>query len=293
MDILQVLANEISNATGREFSVSSDRHKGGGSINQTMKISGNAQDYFVKLNRPQLHSMFIAETAGLQELGDTGCIGVPKVICSGANKEYAWLVLEYIELGSGTRHNFADAGVALANLHRNTHAQFGWHRQNTIGSTPQINEFSDSWESFWVNHRFGYQLSVAKQNGYSGPVIDNVEKLMADCSHFLNHSPEPSLLHGDLWSGNLAFDRQGKPFIYDPAVYYGDREADLAMTELFGGFSNDFYAAYNEAWPVDSGYTVRKTFYNLYHILNHMNLFGGSYHGQAVSMSSRLLSEIR
>ena len=145
MDILNVIASEISNATGQQFSISSDRRQGGGSINQAIKISGNGLDYFVKLNRPQLEPMFVAESAGLQELGQSGSLSVPKVICSGANEEYAWLVLEYIQLGHGTKQQYAAAGHALADLHGNVHAQFGWHRQNTIGSTRQINEFNDSW----------------------------------------------------------------------------------------------------------------------------------------------------
>ncbi len=292
MDIMTTLANEISHATGQTVQLTSSRQQGGGSINQTLKISGDQQDFFVKLNHPDLLDMFIAETAGLQELEQTGNFSVPKAICSGKNQEYSWLVLEYLELGSRNKTSFAEAGRALARQHQSIQKQFGWHRNNTIGSTPQVNTYTDSWGQFWQKYRFGYQLQLAKQNGYSGPVIEHVERLIDNCEKFFTHAPEASLLHGDLWSGNLAFDRQGKPVIYDPAVYYGDREADLAMTELFGGFSPDFYAAYNQTWPIDAGYSVRKTLYNLYHILNHMNLFGGGYHNQAVSMASRLLGEL-
>lgn len=292
MDILTILANEISSATGQKVQLSSQSHIGGGSINQTLKVSGNQQDFFIKLNRPQLLGMFQAETEGLSELDKAAAIGVPGVICSGANQDYSWLVLEFIKLGRGNKDSFIRAGQALAKLHRTTNTQFGWHIPNTIGSTLQVNTWTKTWAEFWKQHRLGYQVNLAIQNGYRGPVIENTQKLIDGCERFFTHAPQPSLLHGDLWSGNLAFDNNGNPVIYDPAVYYGDREADLAMTELFGGFSPDFYAAYREAWPIDSSYSVRKILYNLYHILNHMNLFGGGYQGQATSMSGRLLSEI-
>ena len=291
MDILNTLAHEISSATGKQIQLTSQSRVGGGSINQTLRVSGNQQDYFVKLNQPQLLDMFAAETDGLHDLRKANAIGVPEVICFGANSSYSWLVLEFIKLGHGGREGFSRAGQALAQLHQTSSPRFGWHRHNTIGSTPQLNTWTDNWLEFWQKHRLGYQMELAIDNGYRGAVIENTQKLIEVCDRFLTHSPQASLLHGDLWSGNLAFNNTGEPLIYDPAVYYGDREADLAMTELFGGFSPDFYSAYNEVWPIDAGYTVRKTLYNLYHILNHMNLFGGGYQSQAVSMTGRLLSE--
>jgi len=293
MDILKIISREISNSTGKTLQLSATQRLAGGSINQTIKASSADTDYFIKLNGAELLDMFKAETAGLQELRQAQAISVPEVICSGSSNEYAWLVLEYIPLGGGNAASFSAAGNALAQLHRKLHNQFGWHRDNTIGSTLQINAYRDDWISFWQQNRLAYQIKLAKINGYSGEVISNVERLIESASDLLSHSPLASLLHGDLWSGNLSFDTAGKPVIYDPAVYYGDREADLAMTELFGGFSQHFYAAYQDAWPMSPGYNVRKVFYNLYHILNHMNLFGGGYHQQAVSMSQRLLSEIR
>lgn len=293
MDILKIISQEISNSTGKAQQLSSTRQLAGGSINQTLKASSADQDYFIKLNRAELIDMFNAETAGLQELKQAHALAVPEVICSGCNDESAWLVLEYIPLGGGNAASFSKAGNALAQLHRKLHDKFGWHRDNTIGSTPQINTYQDDWISFWQQNRFAYQIKLAEMNGYSGDVISNVERLIDSSSDFLSHQPVASLLHGDLWSGNLSFDKTGKPVIYDPAVYYGDRETDLAMTELFGGFTQNFYAAYQEAWPLSPGYNVRKIFYNLYHILNHMNLFGGGYQQQAISMSQRLLSEIK
>jgi fructosamine-3-kinase len=132
---------------------------------------------------------------------------------------------------------------------------------------------------------------LAAENGHRGQLQRLGDQLMARFAVLIDHAPSPSLLHGDLWGGNLAFSTDGEPVIYDPATYYGDREAEIAMTELFGGFSADFYAAYRDAWPIDEGYRVRKTLYNLYHVLNHLNLFGGGYGGQARLMMERLLAE--
>ncbi|MDH5552757.1 MAG: fructosamine kinase family protein, partial [Nitrosomonas sp.] len=171
---------------------------------------------------------------------------------------------------------------------------FGWTRNNTIGNTEQINTTTTDWLQFWRKNRLGYQLNLAKNNGYSGKLQQLGERLMSDLSVFFNNtSPAASLLHGDLWNGNVSFDANGQPVIYDPAVYYGDREADIAMTELFGMLPVAFYTAYQDDYPLDSGYNTRKILYNLYHVLNHLNLFGGSYRHQAEQMMNQLLVEIR
>ena len=184
------------------------------------------------------------------------------------------------------------AGRQLAAMHRNGRERFGWHRDNTIGSTPQPNASSADWIKFWREQRLGFQLRLAARNGHGGRLQSQGEKLLECFPALIDHDPQPALLHGDLWGGNLGYDSDGHPVIYDPAVYYGDREAELAMTELFGGFPGHFYAAYEEAWPLEPGYRVRKTLYNLYHILNHLNMFGGGYLGQAQRMIDRLLAEV-
>ncbi len=183
-------------------------------------------------------------------------------------------------------------GAGLAAMHRCTSEKFGWKRDNTIGATPQINKYTSGWVQFWREHRLGYQLQLARVNGHTGKLQVLGEKLMAKLdSFFPGPDPAASLLHGDLWSGNYSFDSAGQPVLFDPAVYYGDRETDIAMTELFGGFPAVFYAAYRESYPLDPGYDIRKTLYNLYHILNHLNLFGGGYRHQAEQMMGRLLAE--
>lgn len=171
-----------------------------------------------------------------------------------------------------------------------TTSLFGFAQENFIGTTAQPNGWKDSWIDFWREQRLGYQLELAQHNGYGGELQKQGELLMEKLPEFFaDFQPVPSLLHGDLWGGNHAFLTDGTPVIFDPAPYYGDREADLAMTELFGGFDSEFYSAYRAAWPLHAGYGKRKILYNLYHILNHANLFGGGYASQAEGMMRRLL----
>lgn len=265
----------------------------GGSINSAFRVDTEHHSYFVKLNRENLLPMFEAEAEGLDELRKPSAIRVPEPILCGAGHGYAWIVTEYIPFGRGGGESEAVFGQQFAAMHRYASDRFGWHRNNTIGSTPQINDWGSDWVSFYRKHRLGFQLNLAASNGFKGSMQSKGERLMADMgSLFDAYSPEPSLMHGDLWGGNKGVDEDGNPVIFDPAVYYGDREADLAMTSLFGGFSGRFYDAYDEAWPLDDGYAVRKTLYNLYHILNHANLFGGGYAMQAEGMMDQLLAEL-
>lgn len=237
--------------------------------------------------------MFIAEADGLLELNKAKSIRVPKPVCYGEAEGKSWLVTEWITFGRERGDSAEQLGRQLAAMHSYTSGQFGWFRDNTIGSTPQQNTQADNWLEFYRDRRLRLQFELAARNGFTGALQDKGERLMVDLEMFFTaYTPEASLLHGDLWGGNCAFDATGRPVIFDPAVYYGDREADVAMTELFGGFDAGFYAAYREAWPLDAGYSVRKTLYNLYHILNHANLFGGGYATQAEHMIDRLLAEI-
>jgi len=165
--------------------------------------------------------------------------------------------------------------------------RFGWHRPNTIGTTPQPNDWAEDWTEFWIDRRIGWQLRLARRRGGQFPQSDRL--LAAIPSLLEGHQPQPALLHGDLWSGNAAVTADGVPVIFDPATYWGDRETDLAMTELFGGFPDRFYTGYRSVYPYEPGYEIRKSLYNLYHILNHFNLFGGGYASQANAMIDRLL----
>jgi len=291
MSLWQHIAAHIGEQSGKPFNPSTPSHIGGGCINQALKLSDGEQQWFVKTNEAQRLAMFEAEAEGLNAMADTRTIGVPRALCTGTHGGQSYIVIDYIEQGPAGSSGQALAGERLAAMHRHTAERFGWHRDNTIGATHQPNDWRDDWIDFWREQRLGFQLELAARHGYGGQLQRSGEQLLARFHVLLEHAPEPSLLHGDLWGGNISFDSKGEPVIFDPAVYYGDREADLAMTELFGGFGSDFYAAYRDAWPLDAGYPVRKTLYKLYHILNHLNLFGSGYGGQAQGMIDRLLAE--
>lgn len=288
------IIGHIQAATEQPFSLVSAHPVSGGDINAAYRLQAVEKNVFIKLNRAALADMFVAEQAGLRELAATRTVNVPRPIVTGVAGQQAFLVLEYLDLSGATKTADRLLGQQLATLHRLPRAYCGWHRDNTIGSTPQCNRRSDRWCDFWRDQRLGKQLQLAARNGYTGKLQSLGERLSANLEQFFdNHPPQASLLHGDLWGGNWATDRSGQPVIFDPACYYGDRETDLAMTELFGGFGADFYAAYQEVWPLDAGYSTRKTLYNLYPILNHLNLFGGAYLGQAEHALSKLLAELK
>ncbi len=291
MALWEEIAETISQTTGAPFMVRERHALGGGCINSAYRIGDGQQSYFVKLNGADRLAMFEAELDGLNELATAGAVRVPQSLATGIAEGQAFIVMEALELGgSGSQ---AQLGRELSAQHQHRVEYFGWFRDNTIGSTHQPNRQHREWVEFWREQRLGAQLEMAKNNGASHRLLDDGERLLADLPGlFDTYRPAPSLLHGDLWSGNYAFARGGEPVIFDPAVYYGDRETDIAMTELFGGFRGDFYDAYVEAWPLDSGYKVRKTLYNLYHIINHFNMFGGGYGNQAEGMMGRLLAEL-
>lgn len=292
MDLWGQIVAEIGVATGTPFAPGPPVGVGGGCINTTLRLRDLTRGFFVKLNGADRLDMFQAEAEGLVQLAATHTLRVPQPICVGRAQGRAYLVLEYLDLGRPGRDGPALAGRGLAALHRSTWHQFGWHRDNTLGATPQSNNPHGDWPGFWQTERLGVQLRLAARNGYRGRLQDQGARLLERMPALLGHGPVASLLHGDLWGGNLGYDREGRPVIYDPAVYYGDRETDLAMTELFGGFPASFYAAYRETWPLDPGYGVRRVLYNLYHVLNHLNLFGGGYLGQAQGMVEQLLAEL-
>ena len=291
MSTWQAIADAISTQTDIPFHATPPQTLSGGCINDAFRLSDGIRDFFVKTNRAERLAMFEAEVDGLAALANTATLRVPRALCSGTTDGIAYLVIEYLALGRGDRAGWQRAGRLLAEMHRHTQSRFGWHRANTIGATPQHNVYSEDWVAFWSEQRLGFQLNVAARNGYGGRLQTLGEQLRARFSVLIDHAPLASLLHGDLWGGNLSFTRDGSPTIYDPATYFGDRESELAMTELFGGFGAEFYAAYSEQWPLDDGYAVRKTLYNLYHVLNHLNLFGGGYLSQAERMMQQLLAE--
>jgi len=285
------IERSIREASGALFTIESRSGAGGGCINECHVVRGKGRAYFVKLNAASRADMFAAEAAALTEIARVNVVRVPHPVCHGANATAGWLVLEHLELRPGDDRSQSALGRNLARLHRVTGSRYGWQRDNTIGATPQVNTESDDWVAFWRGRRLGYQLKLAESRGHGGRLIAAGERLLEVLpSFFRGYTPPPSLLHGDLWSGNAGQAAGGEPVIFDPAVYYGDREADLAMTELFGGFPQSFYEAYRAESPLDPGYPTRKHLYNLYHVLNHLNLFGGSYGAQAQRMIEQLLA---
>ena len=295
--VARALGAAISEAIGARFQVTAMAPVGGGSIHTALEVSGKAakgeRRYFAKVNERPAAALFEAEADGLAALAAARSVTVPEVIARGHDEERSWLVLQWLDLAALADGSAAALGHALAAQHRIAQEHFGWARDNFIGASPQANGWSDDWLAFWRDRRLVAQLRIAAVNRLPSRMIDRGERLAADCGALLaNHRVAKSLLHGDLWSGNTAALESGAPALFDPAVYVGDREADVAMTELFGGFPPGFIAAYRSDWNLDDGYTVRRDLYNLYHVLNHANLFAGAYVRQAERSIEKLLSEI-
>jgi len=240
----------------------------GGCIHECYRVSIAGKGFFLKTNAIRYEDAFAAEADGLAGLREAG-YRAPAPHSRGVLAGRAYLLMEFLDLRGAV--DWPALARMLAQAHRKRGPAFGWERDNYIGATPQVNSWRDDWTEFWFENRMKPQLALARQKGFALPEIPR--GLLAE------HRPQPSLLHGDLWSGNVNFMPEG-PVVFDPAVYYGDREADLAMTELFGGFPREFYDVYNDVFPLPGGYAQRKPLYNLYHLLNHLNLFGRSYLGQ-------------
>ncbi len=289
--LLAAIGDSLSVALGRQVTLRGAQEVGGGCIHRACRATDGSQSWFVKVNDASCADLFAAEADGLQGLAQ-GPLRVPQVICRGETDGQSFLVLEWLNLAAGAPRDYAKLGEQLARLHALTGPRHGWRRDNYIGSTPQSNAPDASWPQFFGKARLAPQLDRARKNGHAALCARGEELIEALPTLFGGHAPKPSLLHGDLWGGNAAFLGDGTPVIFDPATYYGDRETDVAMTELFGGFPEDFYAAYRAHSPLNPGYRVRKTLYQLYHVLNHANLFGGGYAAQAEEMMDKLSGEI-
>jgi len=262
---------------------------GGGCISNALKIkSQNGEFYFLKTNSSSKNDMFIKEAHGILELQKANAIKVPSVL----HYDNEFLLIDYITSGKKQKNFSEDFGRKFALLHKFKSETYGFYEDNYIGSNPQPNiasqEENNYWTKFYFNKRILYQLQLAEEfanstnelrNGISA-LENKIEEIVTDSGE------KPSILHGDLWSGNYIVDEEGYACLIDPAVYYGNREADLAMTKLFGGFDSRFYDSYEEAYPLPDGFEYRENIYKLYHVLNHLNLFGGGYYSQAMSLIS-------
>lgn len=282
------LCRQISMATDRSFVPSNSAACSGGCIHHTEWLTGKCgRSFFVKTsNRSNGVALFAAEAAGLNAIFNSNTIRVPALICTGqAGDGTAFLVLEAIRIQDRGRSDLM--GRKLAAMHQVVGESFGWEHSNFIGASTQNNTLNHSWIDFYREQRLRFQLELAERNGLMIPeaehLLDSLERFFHD------YTPRPSLVHGDLWGGNAGFTPAGEPLIFDPAAYYGDRETDLAFTYMFGGFNQQFYQGYEAIWPLDVGFAQRKPLYNLYHELNHYNLFGGGYGVQAHRTIRQLL----
>ena len=289
--LLESIRDGLHQVLGTTTDIKWVRRLSGGDINHAALIGDGSTNWFLKYHHNAPDGMFAVEAQALNEISVTDCIRVPAPVAHGSDGSTDWLVLEHLELTASGPASLL--GEQLAALHCITASQHGWDRGNFIGSTPQNNTQCEDWTVFWRNYRLKPQLEMARSADHGTRLVSTGERLLENMDQLMeDHQPVASLLHGDLWAGNKAFTMDGKPVIFDPASYYGDRETDIAMTELFGGFGQSFYSAYQAHLPLAEGYRLRLDLYNLYHMLNHLNLFGGGYLSSCETIIDRLLAEL-
>jgi fructosamine-3-kinase len=282
----QVIAEHINNELENQFDIEHKAQLTGGNVNLAYHISGKGEQFFVKINQREQFEQFESEILSLQALQQAQCIKVPTVICAGRTIDKAFLVLEYLPLAGETDAGWQQLAQQLALLHKqHDQAMYGFDWDNVLGSTTQPNKWQANWSSFFSEQRIGWLLQLLLEQGFG---FGKIDQLVEKCRQRLQHyQPPPSLLHGDLWRGNVGFIGDS-PAVFDPACYYGDRETDIAFSSLFGRFPEQFYQCYNELYPLDKAYEERKDLYNLYHVLNHAYLFRGAYLVQAQDVIKQL-----
>ncbi|MFZ0453873.1 MAG: fructosamine kinase family protein [Ignavibacteriaceae bacterium] len=283
--MIQQIKNKLEEKL--KVNISSFSSLSGGCISNAFKVkTSDNKNYLLKINESHKGDMFLKEAHGLVELKKTNAIKVPEVIMTGKD----FILLEFINSSDRSKTFFKDFGIKFSGMHKYHSSTFGFYEDNYIGANAQPNipakDEEENWVKFYFNKRILYQYKLAEKNGYTTKELrEGIAKLENKIEEILSGSEEsPSLLHGDLWSGNYMVDDNGDACLIDPAVYYGHREADLGMTKLFGGFSSDFYNSYNENYPLPDGYDYRENIYKLYHVLNHLNLFGRGYYTQSISL---------
>lgn len=295
VSLVERLAEQLGRYTGCPVDIEHEFTVGGGSINDAYRLDTNEGRFFVKVNpgsRPgspvdRFPSMFEAEEDGLRRLAAAGVIRVPDVIAQGEDHDDSYLLLEYIGGGARTEAFWEDFGRSLARLHAQTHARFGLERDNRIGPLKQVNTPHERWDEYFIHCRLEPLVKLARdrQRLGMGDVL-RFERLYMRMPSLFPNEP-PALLHGDLWHGNFLSDERNAPVLIDPAVYYGHREMDIAMSRLFGGFEPAFYSAYQHERPPEQGWEERIDLCNLYPLLVHLNLFGGGYAQQVAGVLKR------
>jgi fructosamine-3-kinase len=269
---------QLRNILGSTFEIYSAAPLAGGDINRVFKLTTSVGNFCIKINDIKRYpGMFDKEAKGLELLRKNSSFTIPEVIHTDAFEEQGYLLLSFIESATYGKEYWESFGTMLADLHKNSDTEFGLDHDNYIGSLQQINEQRHSWVDFFYHNRVLHQIRSAMDKGLlSSNDTKNANILYHSLNHIMPHE-KPSLIHGDLWSGNTMTDQKGKPCIIDPAVYYGHREMDLAMTKLFGGFDHRMYHSYHETYPLEKNWEERVEIHNLYPLLVHVNLFGGSY----------------
>ncbi|MFT4154823.1 fructosamine kinase family protein [Parafilimonas sp.] len=283
---LDHIIQELSNLFNQPVNIINHQPVFGGDINQTYRLQTNTGTFFLKLNDGKLNDMFEKEFSGLRLMHQTKTIKIPEPILHGKIENKIFLVTEFIEKGSSSKNFWQTFARQLAAMHRHTNERFGLPENNYIGSLHQPNYFCKTWSEFYAAQRIMPMMQLAfSQNKCSKEDVTKAEKL---CERLSNIFPEekPALIHGDLWGGNFMAGNNGEPVIYDPAVYYGNREMDIAMSLLFGGFDSSFYNHYNEAFPLQPGWQKRVELCQLYPLMVHLILFGGHYYHSVMGIIS-------
>lgn len=284
----RAIEQNISQIIGEQFNIKHKQLVTGGDINLCYWLSNYQHNYFVKLNDKSRLHQFESEAYSLAQIKQLKVMACPEVITLGTTLDKSYLVLEYLPFKTASALQWYNFGEQLAKMHKSSiHGQFGWQHDNYIGTTLQPNGWQSNWRTFFSEQRIGWQLQLLAEKSIT---LGNIEHIIDVCHDTLmHHQVTPCLVHGDLWQGNLGFNEQGI-FIFDPASYYGDREVDIAMTELFGQLPDEFYQGYQAVYPLDNDYDKRKLVYNFYHILNHANIFGGVYIEQCKANLTRILA---
>ena len=285
----QAISTQLSETLMFSFEIIEKTKLQGGEVNDCYMISDGEQRYFVKTNKRDFLSKFEVEAENIRIMRESNTVFVPELIMTGKTKENAFIVLNYLPVKPlDNAANSFKFGQQLAKLHQwGEQKEYGFDQDNYLGATLQPNKWDKKWNRFFAEQRIGWQLQLMQEKGINLVDINDFTHLISD--KLAGHQPKPSLLHGDLWHGNAASSVFG-PICYDSACYWGDRECDLAMTELFEGFQPEFYQGYESVFPLEPGYHDRKEIYNLYHLLNHYNLFGGHYLAESERAINKVLS---
>ena len=286
--IPSVVVREVERQTGS--AVMRFAFAGGGCINHVGVCETRNGSFFLKWNNlDRFPGMFEAEAKGLKMLKKSGPLYVPEVICRGEAEEFQFLVLENVREGRRAKDYWRNFGAGLARLHQTTAHNFGLDHDNYIGSLRQRNTQASSWTDFFRQHRLQVQLKLARDAGKVDTTLAKKFDSLFGRLNVLLSEETPSLVHGDLWGGNILITSKGQPCLIDPAIYFGSREMDLAMTQLFGGLDKSFFSDYENVFPLEPGYRERFDLYNLYPLLVHVNLFGGGYVRQVQSVLQTFL----